>query len=94
MKQIDIFGGETDVEQLWVDNNPHITMKEKFRYLYGYKEGFTCQNCVYFREQTYHRRKYFKCTQLGVTQSEASDIRKKDTACHLYVYCEPYKEEK
>lgn len=85
MKQYDIFGNEVDIETIQIYPPPRSgkTMKQKFRYNYGFKNGYFCKNCKYFVECTYNR-KYFKCEKLGITSSSATDIRKSDVACNLY----------
>ena len=83
-KQIDIFGNSKPLELAENKFNNSQTMKSKFRNSYGYKNGFKCKNCKFFEEHRYNRT-YFKCRKLGITSSRASDIRKNDTACILYV---------
>lgn len=88
MKQIDIFGGMT-----LVDNIPTYTGKKKgivpfkvvFRANYGYKEGFECKKCNFFTSSTMRSgRVHYKCKKLGITCSPATDIRLRDVACNLY----------
>ncbi len=87
-KQIDIFGNATPLEEL-LEQNKHlkyggrIPKKSLFRSVNGYRQGLYCKNCKYFCEYQANR-KYFKCKQLGVTSSNATDIRKNDIACNLY----------
>lgn len=83
-KQLDIFGNEVDVIEIQsLPPRSSKTLKSKFRYNYGYKNGFYCRNCKYFEEHQYNR-KYFKCRKLGITSSSATDIQKSDIACSLY----------
>jgi hypothetical protein len=83
MKQIDIFGNEIEI----VDEPPkicHINLKEQFRRKNGYLEGKQCENCKYHHRYDYHYKYYHKCEKLGITNSEATDIRLKDVACNLF----------
>ncbi len=83
--QFDIFGNSIPIEETSknIKHGGRITKKSLFRSINGYKSGFYCKNCKYFRELRYNR-KYFKCEKLGITSSEATDIRKNDIACNLY----------
>ena len=83
MEQLDLFGGEVKVSEK--PSYSRTTMKNAFRTCYGYKEGSYCKNCKHFVEQRYNRKRYFKCDELGITASSATDIRKNDVACNLYM---------
>lgn len=50
---------------------------------YGMVEGKQCKDCPLFREGYYHDRKLMKCSAYGMTNSEATDWRKKLVACGL-----------
>lgn len=80
MKQLNIWGGEDEVK----DINKKKTIKDKFRERYRYINGKTCGECDNLAELPYHGKVYFKCPYLGLTQSQATDIRKKDKACRLF----------
>ena len=77
--QLDIFGGETPVEELG-QRPPRETIKSAFRRMYGYDESHRCGDCrhceAHFRQKT-----YYKCRLMGISASEATDIRLKDPAC-------------
>ena len=60
------------------------TIKSEFRITHGYKEGYLCKNCKSYAEYRYHNKKYKKCKLIGLSHSEATDIRKSDVACNLY----------
>ena len=60
------------------------TIKSAFRKMHGFKSGSYCKNCAHFIEGHYHNRNYFKCQKMGLSHSEATDIRKSDVACSLY----------
>lgn len=50
--------------------------------VYGKGSG-RCGDCPHFLEGYYHDRKYFKCVAYGLSHSEATDWRKKWSACGL-----------
>ena len=83
MKQLDVFGNEVDYFEL---NKivPKETIKERFRRINGYAQDKFCRDCKYFKMFSYNRKKYYKCEKIGVTQSQATDIRLKDCACKLF----------
>lgn len=66
-----------------------LSIKDKFRRLHGYLEGGLCRNCKYFQKFSYHDRNYYKCLLMGLSNSEATDIHLKDTACNAYKRREP-----
>ena len=82
MKQIDIYGNEVEAEDLLPPTRE--TLKEKFRRKYGYLDGKYCKDCKYHHRFDYHYKYYHKCEKLGISNSEATDIRLKDIACNLY----------
>lgn len=86
--QLDIFGEAKPLSEVISSTKPlshggRITKKSLFRSINGYKNGFYCKNCKHFKELRCNR-KYFKCEKLGITSSQATDIRKNDIACNLY----------
>lgn len=42
-----------------------------------------CKDCEHFLSGEYHDKHYYKCTVYGCSHSEASDWRKKYSACGL-----------
>ena len=82
MKQIDIFGNEVDPVDLLPP--PKKTIKEKFREQNGYLCGKICKDCKFHHRFDYHYKHFHKCEKLGISNSEATDIRLKDCACNLY----------
>lgn len=85
MKQIDIFGNEVDVETIIEKKQKkRLTIKEKFRQIHGFKEGFKCANCIYFWCDSHNNKNYYKCKKIGISNSNATDIRLKDIACNLF----------
>ena len=59
------------------------TIKSRFRRTAGYKEGYKCGDCTHCKTYEYAHR-YYKCEVMGLTNSTATDIRKKDVACNYY----------
>lgn len=45
----------------------------------------TCADCVNCIRQSYHGKNYYKCDLIGISRSEATDIRLKDTCKHAEV---------
>lgn len=85
MKQIDIFGNEVDVETIIEKKRlKRLTIKEKFRQIHGFKEGFKCANCIYLWCNFHNNKNYYKCKKIGISHSKATDIRLKDIACNLF----------
>lgn len=82
MKQIDVFGNETETMEVVSKHN--YTLKQKFRLHYGFLEGKYCKTCKYHSRFEYNYKYYHKCEKLGISNSSATDIRLKDVACKLY----------
>ena len=82
MKQYDFWCNEFEAEDLLPP--PRMTLKESFRKKNGYLEGKYCKDCKYHHRFDYHYKYYHKCEKLGISNSEATDIRLKDVACNLY----------
>lgn len=60
------------------------TIKSEFRRMHGHKKGCYCKDCNHFLEGRWKGKKYFKCVKMGLSHSDATDIRKSDVACNLY----------
>lgn len=88
MKQLDIFGNEIDVEIINTETKKvrggRLSIKDTFRKIHGYNKDNYCKNCHFCICDTYRNRKYYKCYKLGLSSSEATDIRLKDYACDLF----------
>ena len=84
MIQYDIYGNEVEIEAEDNTHFGHLTMKDKFRLKYGFFPDRKCGDCKYHRKIGYNDKYYHKCEKIGITNSEASDIRLKDVACRLY----------
>lgn len=88
MKQLDIFGNEVDIEIINVETKKvrggRLSIKDTFRKIHGYNKNHYCKNCHFCICNIYRNRKYYKCYKLGLSCSEATDIRLKDYACNLF----------
>ena len=88
-KQLDIFGNEIDIKTVNEGGAKRkfgrLSIKDTFRKLHGYNKDNYCKNCHFCICNTYRNRKYYKCYNLGLSNSEATDIRLKDYACDLFV---------
>ena len=80
-KQLDIFGGETEIqEQPRTSGRRYKRMQE----IHGTIAGKTCKTCEHLLIYGYHGNRYFKCGLWINSASQATDIRLKDTACGMY----------
>ena len=83
-KQIDIFGGTTDAQELVKQaaegRKRYKTMQAQF----GIKEGYRCKTCKHCELHRYRGRSYYKCALWHQSNSSATDIRVKATACNRY----------
>lgn len=80
--QLDMFGGVTSLDKLPKPqgNRKYKTMQE----LHGKLEGKTCKSCNHCIKYRYHDRTYYKCELWYLSNSEATDIRLKNTTCNKY----------
>lgn len=78
--QLDIFGNEIPVEQI-VEKKPQESIKSRWRRMYGYDEEHRCGDCKYLCKYATNDSHYYKCNLMGISASEATDIRLKDVAC-------------
>ena len=77
--QMDIFGNYVSVDE--IRENESETIKSRFRRKYKYEKNHICKdckNCVKFCNRS---KNYYKCLLMGISASEATDIRLKDIAC-------------
>ena len=77
--QMDIFGNLVPVEHA-VSRHPHETIKTRYRRMYGYDEAHRCGDCRHLVKKETNRT-FYKCELIGISASEATDIRLKDVAC-------------
>ncbi len=83
----ELLGVEVDENKYFEDlksEKARATIKSEFRRMHGYKTGCFCKNCKSYLEFRYHNKRYRKCRLIGLSHSEATDIRKSDMACNLY----------
>ena len=87
MKQLDIFGKETDINSICENINikKERTIKGKFRSAYGYDKRNRCKECQHHIVLHYNDKNFHKCKMIGISHSSATDIRLKDHACKLFV---------
>ena len=77
--QMDIFGDAIAVEDI-ATREPRSSIKSRFRKMYGFDEEHRCANCIHLIANK-RDRTYYKCEVMGLSASEATDIRLKDIAC-------------
>lgn len=97
MKQLDIFGKETDISLLvhTIDIKPKDrTIKGKFRSYFGFYKDHKCKECQHHIVLHSNNKKFHKCRMIGISNSSATDIRLKDYACKLFVKGEKEENEK
>ena len=75
MKNMDLFGGETDID-------PSLPAKKKI----GYREATDerrCKTCDYLMKKQWSVKVYYKCAWLGNTNGTGTDIQLK-RVCNYY----------
>lgn len=82
MRQIDLFGNEIDVKDL--ETTVPKSIRGAFRKMYGFNHKHTCKDCKFLVSKM-RDRTYYKCSLMGISASEATDIRLKDVACNAWV---------
>lgn len=87
MEQYTIDGGTEKF--ILVDNEElshrPLTIKEKFRKIYGNNESVKCGDCKHCIRVNTNNKNYYKCEVMGISRSAATDIRLKDYGCSEYV---------
>ncbi len=71
MKNLDIFGGET--ETYTPPKGPYQKLKADMQYRLGTKEE-CCRRCKYMFRKGHHDKGYTKCQWIGDSASSSSDI--------------------
>jgi len=85
--QIDLFGREIPVSEAYPTKKyggRRETIKSCFRKMYGSDITHTCKECAHVVHFRYGNSSFNKCQKIGITHSEASDIKLKDPACSLF----------
>lgn len=80
MKNLDIFGGETESKS--PVRGKYNIIKARIHYRLGTKEK-CCKHCSSKMRIRYNDKTYYKCKNIGCSASEASDIRLK-MVCDLF----------
>ena len=78
--QIDIFGDMIPIEEA-LEKKERETIKSRFRKMYGYDDTHRCGDCKFLCAYHPNDHTYYKCNLMGISASEATDIRLKDPAC-------------
>ena len=83
-KQIDIFGGMTDTQELARRETEQRKRYKTMQAQFGVNEAYTCKTCKHCEVHHYHSRNYYKCALWFQSHSSATDIRVNGTACKKY----------
>lgn len=80
IEQGNIFGGYEAVDESFLNPKGKQSIKQRFRNMFGYDANHICKDCKHLvcKERD---RKYYKCRLMGISASEATDIRLKDISC-------------
>ena len=62
-----------------------MTIKQDFRWRFGYRHDHHCKECKYCQRWQMGNHGVYKCENMGISNSTATDIRLKDFACRLFV---------
>ena len=80
-KSINLFG-----EMQEMDSKEPRSIYQRFKSMNHYQESDnveSCKSCINLLKMECHNKNYYKCKLMGVSHSEASDIRLK-MICHKY----------
>lgn len=85
-KQLDIFGNETDVNEIFIPKDRNkLSIIDKHYISFGVDPNHKCGDCKSCIKQTYNNKNYYKCLIIGSSNSNATDIRLKQDACKLFM---------
>ena len=74
---IDLFGNDIpDVEPS--GTSQYIRFKQNNAYRESVNNAECCKTCAWLIKSEYHDKNYYKCELMGVSSSEATDIRLKN----------------
>ena len=93
IKQLNIFGEEIDYNEVIEEQKPkpRMTIKERFRSINGINKSHKCKECQHcIRYILRNGKSYYKCQKMGISSSEATDIRLKDYSCNLFKVVEEW----
>ena len=88
MEQYTIDGNIEEINFLQKEkkpNNKKLTIKEKFRSIFGIRKDVKCKDCKFFIRINGNNKYYYKCQIMGISSSSATDIRLKDYGCENYM---------
>lgn len=54
-------------------------LKRRMKYREAEPGEPTCNDCKHLIKERYHGRNYYKCALIGISRSEATDVKLKDT---------------
>ena len=60
------------------------TIQGRFREVYGFDDSRKCRDCGNLVKINVGKRNVYKCRNIGLTGSAATDIRLKDPSCKLF----------
>lgn len=66
-------------------NHKRLTIKQKYRLKYGINENVRCKDCKFCILQNGNIRHWYKCEKMGISGSQATDIRLKDYGCSNFI---------
>ena len=77
MKVVNLFGEVVDTEKIkeYKQSSPYQRFKQRWQYRQSDNKDRRCKNCKYHHRLEYHNKYYHKCELLGISHSEATDVR-------------------
>lgn len=76
-KSLNLFGEMQEVDPVSEPKSKYQRFKSMYHYREGVKGYERCLICNHCLKMEYHNKNYYKCELMGVSHSEASDIRLK-----------------
>ena len=76
MKNLDLFGGETESGTL--NEFRYESHYQRFKRVNNYRKSVSadkCKSCISHRSYNYHDKTYHKCVLIGESHSTATDIQ-------------------
>ena len=73
-KTLNLFGDMQEIDPVSEPKSKY----QRFKSMYHYRESIgaeRCKNCINCIVINYHNKNYYKCEIMGISNSEASDIR-------------------
>ena len=83
MKQINLFGELQEFNDKKESNSPYISFKKRNNYHKAINKYACCKTCKYCLKKWGNTSNYYKCELIGVSSSEATDIRVRNV-CNLW----------